>query len=47
MSSSTGSRVEHRGRVDDDPLVMVTCTDYLPAQRVWANRAVVIATPMA
>jgi hypothetical protein len=28
-------------------LVMVTCTDYLPAQRVWANRAVVIATPMA
>ena len=28
-------------------LVMVTCTDYLPAQRVWANRAVVIATPIA
>lgn len=28
-------------------LVMVTCTDYLPAQRVWANRAVVIARPIA
>ncbi len=27
-------------------LVMVTCTDYIPAQRVWANRAVVIATPL-
>ena len=27
-------------------LVMITCTDYLPAQRVWANRAVVIATPL-
>jgi sortase (surface protein transpeptidase) len=27
-------------------LVMITCTDYLPAQRVWANRAVVIATPI-
>ncbi|MEP6631628.1 MAG: class F sortase [Lapillicoccus sp.] len=27
-------------------LVMVTCTDYIPAQRVWANRAVVIATPI-
>ncbi len=28
-------------------LVMITCTDYIPAQRVWANRAVVIATPIA
>lgn len=28
-------------------LVMITCTDYIPAQRVWAHRAVVIATPIA
>ncbi len=28
-------------------LVMVTCTDYLPAQRVWANRAVVVAVPVS
>ena len=28
-------------------LVMITCTDYVPAQRVWAHRAVVIATPIA
>jgi hypothetical protein len=38
----------HLYAADGPPqLVMVTCTDYLPAQRVWANRAVVIATPMA
>jgi hypothetical protein len=28
-------------------LVMITCTDYIPVQRVWANRAVVIATPIS
>ncbi len=28
-------------------LVMITCTDYLASQRVWANRAVVIATPIS
>lgn len=28
-------------------LVMVTCTDYLPARQEWANRAIIIATPMS
>jgi sortase (surface protein transpeptidase) len=27
-------------------LVMITCTDYAPATRVWANRAIIVATPV-
>ncbi len=27
-------------------LVMITCTDYIPAQRVWAHRAILIANPV-
>ncbi len=27
-------------------LVMITCTDYVPERRVWANRAIIIATPV-
>jgi len=27
-------------------LVIITCTDYIPAQRVWAHRAILIATPV-
>jgi hypothetical protein len=28
-------------------LVMITCTDYVPATRVWLHRIVLVATPVA
>jgi hypothetical protein len=48
-AASFGALVESRGlyAADGPPrLVMITCTDYDAARRVWDHRAVLIATPV-